>query len=180
MKEVIYNEYNLTINDIDEREIRTKALMVNCDNFILMGYYKKVYQFPGGHLVSGETLEECLRRELKEETGMNINTDNLRPFYCIKYFEKDYNGEGSNRLSEVYYYILPTNEHYHLHDTNYDPEEIKGNFELKYVDVDRFEEVIKTSVGDMDPLCGVITRDNIEVMREYKKIVSDRESNTLE
>lgn len=172
MKETIYNEYNLSMDDIDEVETRTKALMVNKDNFILMGYYKKVYQFPGGHLVEGESLEECLERELKEETGMSIDTSNLKPFYSIKYFEKDYNGKGINRLSEVYYYILPTNEHYHLHNTDYDPEEIKGNFKLKYVDLDKFDETISKSISDEDELCEIITRDNIEVMREYKKLMN--------
>lgn len=170
MKETIYNIDNLTLEDIDEKVIRTKAIMINHNNQILMGYYKKVYQFPGGHLIEGETLEECLHREIKEETGMDIDTSNLKPFYVIRYFEKNHNNRNLNRLSEVYYYDVPTDEPYHLKETHYDLEEVNGNYELRYVDLDKFDTILINSISDEDELNGIIIRDNIEVMNEYKKI----------
>lgn len=32
------------------------------------------YAFPGGHLEHGESLEQCVRREVKEETGIEIKS----------------------------------------------------------------------------------------------------------
>ena len=68
MKTHFYNEDNLKDTDIDESVIRCKAVIINSKNEILLGYCNGTYQFPGGHLREGESLSECLIREVKEES----------------------------------------------------------------------------------------------------------------
>lgn len=72
MREILHNHNNLTLKDITETVIRTKALIVNSKNEVLLGYCEKTYQFPGGHLEEGETLVDCLKREVQEETGIEL------------------------------------------------------------------------------------------------------------
>ena len=38
------------------------------------------WQFPGGHLQYGESVEECARRELLEETGLLLEEVHLGPY----------------------------------------------------------------------------------------------------
>ena len=68
----------------DEVVTRTKGLIINSNNEITLGYFHKTYQFPGGHLENNETLEECLLREIEEETGIKLTKSNrsyrLDPF----------------------------------------------------------------------------------------------------
>ena len=89
MKEIVHNRDNLTMNDIDDQVYRSRGIIVNSKNEILLGKCCGVYQFPGGHLENNETMLECLRREVLEETGIDIGEYSEEPFFRIRYFTKD-------------------------------------------------------------------------------------------
>lgn len=51
------------------------ALILNKDGeiFLMKSYkWKNKYVMPGGHIELGEEIEDALRREIKEETGLDI------------------------------------------------------------------------------------------------------------
>jgi nucleoside triphosphatase len=51
------------------------ALILNGNKQILLARsnkWKNRYTLPGGHIELGETMEEALRREVKEETGLEV------------------------------------------------------------------------------------------------------------
>ena len=45
------------------------------------------WEFPGGKLEKGETLEDCLKREIKEELGLKITILERLPSNTHRYFE---------------------------------------------------------------------------------------------
>lgn len=55
------------------------AGLIMCNGLILIAQRKKgkslelKWEFPGGKLEEGETFEECLKRELSEEMGLEIS-----------------------------------------------------------------------------------------------------------
>jgi 8-oxo-dGTP diphosphatase len=74
------------------------GIIILKDNKVLMGKRKGShgegeYAVQGGHLENGETIEECVLRELAEEVGPQFKIKNLR-FLCTtnlrKYLPKHY------------------------------------------------------------------------------------------
>ena len=67
--------------------IAVGALILNEDNRILLvqsPMWNDQYIIPGGHVDIGESLEDALRREVKEETNLEINTIEFLTFLeCI-------------------------------------------------------------------------------------------------
>ena len=146
MEKIFFNDDNLTKEEIDETVIRLKALILNSNNELLLGYSYNTYQFPGGHLEEGESLLDGLKRELKEETGIIFDVSNLEPFQEIRYYSKNYRNTGKNRENIIYYYLIRSDEEYDLNNTNYDTYEIRGNYKLVRVKISEIERILKDSV----------------------------------
>lgn len=169
MREILHNHNNLTLEDITETVIRTKALIVNSKNEVLLGYCEKTYQFPGGHLEEGETLVDCLKREVQEETGIELDIIEANPFFVTRYYSKDWPSEGVNRCSEIYFYEVNTDEKYNLENTNYDEGERMNNFKLYYISLDDIDRILTDSIPN-NPKNEVIVPEMLEIFKEYKNI----------
>lgn len=60
-----------------------KALLVRESNNYEVGTQAGKYGEVGGRLTPGETIEECLRREVREEVGLDIEIGN--PFFVTEW-----------------------------------------------------------------------------------------------
>ncbi len=71
------------------------AIIFNEKNEILIARRKPgmsqalKWEFPGGKLKPGESPEECLKREIKEELGINIQVEKI--FHAVNYSYPDKN-----------------------------------------------------------------------------------------
>ena len=108
-----------TINQYGEKYSQTptfvrlgcRAIIIK-DNKILLSHEKNtgVYLTPGGGLESGESLEECVAREVREETGYTVSV--VKPFvkvneyfyeklYVSNYFVCEIKGKAEQSLTET-------------------------------------------------------------------------------
>ena len=165
MKEVFINKENLLESDIDEVVVRTKALIINDKEEITLVYSHQSYQFPGGHLEEGETIEDCLRREVKEETGIDLD-GKMELFYKIRYFNKNYRNTNKNRENDIYYYIIRNNKKYDIDNVSLDEWEKDGNMKIIQIPLKDVEETLMKTVND-NSINKIIYEEMMEVINEY-------------
>lgn len=166
MKEIIYNYDYLKDEDITEIVIRTKALIIN-NNRIILGNERDIYQFPGGHLEDNETFEECLKREVIEETGIVIDNNEIkRPFMKVTFLNKDWPEIGKNRKAEIYYYLIETNKNPDINKANYTEHEKQGNFKIEFIPLNEAIGVIENNIPKNEKN-KVIAPDMIMAITEY-------------
>ena len=166
MKEIIYNYDYLTEEDITEVVIRTKALIINKDN-IYIGNESGVFQFPGGHLEENETFDDCLKREILEETGIEIEDSEIkRPFLKVTYMNKDWPSEGKNRQAEIYYYVIETKKKPNMKKVNYTEREKERNYKVETIPLKDAIRIIKDNIPNNEKN-EVIGRDMIFAIEEY-------------
>ena len=76
--------------EINKLTIRVAGIVPMNDGFVFMHRknvirnkdYQEYYTFPGGHLEEGETLEEGVMREIKEEFGIHVKV--VRKLYELE------------------------------------------------------------------------------------------------
>lgn len=106
------NQYAETYSDPPERErIAGRGIVVR-DGKILLSHELNtgVYMTPGGGIEEGETLEDCCRREVREESGyeveplfqfLKINEYSFETKYVSNYFLCEVTGEGKQTLTDI-------------------------------------------------------------------------------
>ena len=169
MEKLITNDYNLKEEDMTELVVRVKIFLVNSKNEILLGYSNNEYQCPGGHVEKNENLIDTINREIKEETGIELNIKEANPFACTIGYYKNWPSEGKNRKIEIYYYEIKTDEKPNLDNTNYTESEKEGKFELRYIPLDKVEEEFISNANRYGDRHG-ITKEMLKVFKVYKKI----------
>ncbi len=167
MKIKIINYDHIKESEINDRIIRVKAVMMNSKKEILLAEAYTTIQFPGGHLEEGETLDEGLKREVLEETGIILN-DEYKPFFALKYFLKDYPVQGNNRSIEIYYYYIYTDEPYNLDNIYLDDQERNGNFKLAYVPLKKLKKYLLKNPGNLE-INKIVTNEMLLAIRYLKK-----------
>lgn len=89
MKEIIYNYDFLSEEDITKNVLRAKVLIIN-NNSIIIGNEDGILQFPEGHLEENENYKNCLKREVLEETGIELDDEEIsNPFLQVTYLSKN-------------------------------------------------------------------------------------------
>lgn len=190
MREIIFNEDKLKDSEINAVVTRVKVLMLNSDEKLLLGYCDGIYQFPGGHVEENESLSVAVKREIKEETGIELKTENMLPFFCIKYYKKNCDETGINKMSQLYYFLIKTDQQVDMNNIKYTAREKRGGYRLEYVSVTDIENTLKNNIPNnihnktiVKEMLAVLEASGIicEKRKESKRVnhLGSKEINTL-
>jgi len=168
MEEIIINDNKLTDDDIERQVIRVKGLIINSKGQILLAHNNNTYQFPGGHKEDNESLDECIVREIKDETGIEL-TVKERPFMCITTYDSNYFNTGQKVKNTIYYYRFFCDDIPNIENTHYDELELETDFNLYYVSFANLEKFLNKCIkcGNID---GNIGREMLHVVDMYHEV----------
>jgi len=152
----IVDSENNNINKIEERTIvhrdglwhrEVTAWIINENGEILI--QKRVAtkkQSPNrwgctcGHVIAGESVEDGMMREVKEELGFDVLKEDLKLLKITK-FSKKYSETQNNNYYE-YSFLIKTNKK--IEELKPNKEEVS---EVRYITIEEFEEKIKNNDG---------------------------------
>lgn len=168
MKKIITNVNNLKEEEMTDLVRKVKILLINSQNEIMLGYSHHEYQFPGGTQEPNEELINTVNREIEEETGIRLNLSKLEAFACSIGYYKDWPAEGRNKKVEIYYYEVKTDEKPNLENLCLTENEKEGNFELRYIPLNKVEEELKKNVREFGDPHG-IAKEMLNLFEVYKE-----------
>ena len=142
------NVENVKIKEIDEQVTRVKAFIVNSRNEILVASSNGGCQLPGGHVEIGENLIDAVKREVFEETGIELDYEEIvPPFFCLQHKTRNHRNTGKNRLSNVIYFLVKTDKSVNLNNIKLTENEKECNFSVKYVKIQEFENHVNSFIN---------------------------------
>lgn len=147
MNTITINDNKIHDNDVDKFGNKVRAILVK-DDKLLVSHYGGVILLPGGSIDEGETPEDAIIRELREEIGIEYSMNELKKFLILKYYQANYSTRDNkvlNRLVTTQYFL---GDYYGvcLDKTNRTEKEIKDKFYLRFIGIDELMKLLnKTS-----------------------------------
>lgn len=168
MKRILINDNELSLDDIDYEVIRVKGIVMNSNSEVILVENNNTFQFPGGHIRKEESLESCLKREIKEELGINLDIEE-GPFMMLTTYDNNYFNTGSKVCSKIYYYVILSDIEPDLNNLSLDALEKETEFNILKINISSLEEFLTKCLNDgsIDPNIG---REMLLVIKEYNEL----------
>ena len=109
--------------------------------------------------------DECLKREIREETGIEVELGNIRPYFVVEYLCKDYPEKGDNTNYIANYYVIKSDLKPNLEKLELTEDEKEGNFKLEYIHKDEVMAILEESLTTCSK--PNVVRDTIDAVEEY-------------
>ena len=169
MKEIVFNKSKLKEDEITEVLEKSRIVLRNNDGEIVLTRFGRVYFLPGGKIENGESPVDTIKREVMEETNINILLDDIEPFVVVKNYLRDYethDGTLVNRLLITYYFSGFTTDD-NIEYFNLTKVEKEDNLRGFFIDIDEGIELL-SDYNKEDLRATYLAKETLKVLEEYK------------
>ena len=171
-KELIINKDNLRDEEVNKTNFKSRLIIINDNDEILLQNYAGLYMLPGGKENANETPIIGLTREIKEETGINIDSNEITPLMVTKMYVRNYpNSDGKenvNSLSTTNYFYIRSNKNVSKDEVNLTDSEKENNLTMKFVHINEILNLIKNNPSS-NPRKKYFDEELLRVLDEYNK-----------
>ena len=171
MKEIVLNKTRLKQDEITEVLDKARIILRNETGEFILSHFERVYFLPGGKIELGENPVDTIKREMKEETNINILLDDTEPFVLVKNYLRDYEAQDGtivNRLVNTYYFTGFTSKD-DIEYFNLTLPEKRDDLRAFYIDMEEARELLKEYNKD-NPKATYLALETLKVLDEYEKM----------
>ena len=171
MKEIVLNKARLKQDEITEVLDKARIILRNENGEFILSHFERVYFLPGGKIELGENPVDTIKREMKEETNINILLDDTEPFALVKNYLRDYEAQDGtivNRLVNTYYFTGFTSKD-DIEYFNLTLPEKRDDLRAFYIDMEEARELLKEYNKD-NPKATYLALETLKVLDEYEKM----------
>lgn len=171
MKEIIINKGRLKEEEITEVLDKARIVLRNDDGDFVLSHFERVYFLPGGKVEVTENPVDAVKRELKEETNINILLDDIEPFVLVKNYLRDYesnDGNIVNRLVNTYYFTGFTSKD-DIEYFNLTLPEKRDDLRAFFIGMEDARELLK-EYNKENPKATYLAVETIKVLDEYENL----------
>ena len=174
MKEIVLNKARLKQDEITEVLDKARIILRNENGEFILSHFERVYFLPGGKIELGENPVDTIKREMKEETNINILLDDTEPFVLVKNYLRDYEAQDGtivNRLVNTYYFTGFTSKD-DIEYFNLTLPEKRDDLRAFYIDMEEARELLKEYNKD-NPKATYLALETLKVLDEYEQMNID-------
>jgi 8-oxo-dGTP pyrophosphatase MutT (NUDIX family) len=170
MQEIIINKDRLKDSDVTDVIEKSRIVLRNEENEFILVRFGRVYFLPGGKIENEETPVDTIKREVMEETNINVLLDDIEPFVLVKHYLKDYelnDGTVVNRLINTYYFTGFTTKD-NIEYFNLTTEEKHDQLRAFFINMEEAKELLH-EYNKENPKATYLAKETTRVLNLYNE-----------